>query len=194
MKHSFARATLSLWRVSDKKNSLERRQDETVTAAVHQVALTAERVGRPAAAEHMRNAWAKTYGLHPEPSKAYAEAVLAVEAVAIPAIVPKHVDATLGHVYGQLRNQGYLYELSILDKATGDCASVEAVTQLVELLWKGHTDRHEGNVPAVPITQEAAEMAVHAAASLIQWFASDAIRRKSRLMLGLRPLPLLLEG
>jgi hypothetical protein len=46
-------------------------------------------------------------------------------------------------------------------------------------LWEGHTDRHEGNRPALPITQPAAEMAVHAAAALVQWFSSGAIRRKA---------------
>jgi hypothetical protein len=53
------------------------------------------------------------------------------------------------------------------------------ITALIGLLREGHTDRHEGNRPALPITQEAAEMAVHAAAMLVQWFSSGAIRRKA---------------
>lgn len=167
----------SVWKVSDTFDSLERRQDETVTAASHQAGQTAESYGRAAAAERLRNAWGKAYGLHPDPSKAYSEAILAVEAVAVPAITPKEASAHLGHVYGQLRTQGHLYELVITDKS-GALASVQPVTELVGLLWNGHTDRHEGNVPAVPISPEAAQMAVHAAATLVQWFASGAIRRK----------------
>ena len=167
----------SVWKVSDTCDSLERRQDETVTAAAHQAGQTAKSYGRAAAADRLRNAWSKTYGLHPDPSKAFGEAILAVEAVAVPAITPKEADAHLGHVYGQLRTQGHLYELAITDKS-GVLASVQPVTDLVGLLWNGHTDRHEGNVPAVPISQEAAEMAVHAAATLVQWFSSGAVRRK----------------
>lgn len=167
----------SIWKVSKACDSLERRQDETVTAAAHQAGQVAKSYGRAAAAEHLSNAWTKTYGLHPDPSKAYGEAILAVEAVAVPAITPKEASAHLGHVYGQLRSQGHLYELVITDKS-GAAGSIQPITELVGLLWHGHTDRHEGNIPAISITQEAAEMAVHAAATLVQWFASGAIRRK----------------
>ena len=173
---TFLREGHSVWKVSDSFDALERRQEATVTAAAHQAGLTAKSSGRAAAADHLQKAWGKTYGLHPDPSEAYGDAILAVEAVAIPAIEPTNAAATLGTVYGQLKSQGSLYELAILSK-TGDQASVESVTQLVGLLWEGHTDRHEGNVPAVPITQEAAEMAVHAAAMLVQWFSSGAVQR-----------------
>jgi hypothetical protein len=168
----------SVWKVSEDIDALERRQDATVTAAAHHATKTARFAGRPASAVRLEEAWSAAYGLHPEPSKAFSRAILAVEAVAVPAIVPNKADATLGHVLGQLRNQGHLYELAIVDKA-GTPSSVEAVTALVGLLWEGHTDRHEGNRPALPITQEAAEMAVHAAAVLVQWFSSGAIRRKT---------------
>ena len=167
----------SIWKISDTLDALERRQDATVTAAFHQAGDTASSVGRPAASDHLEIAWRKIYGLHPDPSKAFSEAILAVEAVAVPAITPNQVDATLGNVYGQLLKQGNLYELAITDKS-GSPASVQPVTELVGLLWRGHTDRHEGNIPAVPITQEAAEMAVHAAATLVQWFATGAVRRE----------------
>jgi hypothetical protein len=168
----------SIWKVSDDKTSLERRQDATVTKSAHQATESARSTGRPASAARLEGAWTATYGLHPEPSKAFGQAILAVEAVAVPAIVPNHVNATLGHVLGQLKNQGHLYELAIVDKS-GALSSVDAVTALISLLWEGHTDRHEGNRPALPITQEAAEMAVHAAAVLVQWFSSGAIRRKT---------------
>jgi hypothetical protein len=168
----------SVWKVSDNEDALERRQDATVTSAAHHATETARSVGRPASAIRLEEAWSAAYGLHPEPSKAFSRAILAVEAIAVPAIVPNKADATLGHVLGQLRNQGHLYELAIVDK-TGAPSSVEALTVLVGLLWEGHTDRHEGNRPALPITQEAAEMAVHAAAMLVQWFSSGAIRRKA---------------
>lgn len=166
----------SIWKVSDTFDGLERRQESTVTAAAHRASETARSFGRPASAEHLEKAWRHTYGLHPEPSKAFGEAVLAVEAVAVPAIVPAHAGAHLGHVYGQLSRQGSLYDVVISDRA-GNPSSVEPVTQLVGLLWHGHTDRHEGNEPAIPITQEAAEMALHTATTLVQWFSSGCVRR-----------------
>jgi len=166
----------SIWKVSDTFDGLERRQDSTVTAAAHRASESAKSFGRPAAAKHLESAWRHTFGLHPSPSKAFGEAILAVEAVAVPAISPTQAAAHLGHVYGQLSSQGSLYEVVITDKA-GDPAPVEPVTQLVGLLWHGHTDRHEGNEPAIPITQEAAEMALHAATTLVQWFSSGCVRR-----------------
>lgn len=163
----------SVWRVNDKQDGLEHRQDRVVTDAVRTAA------DRGPAAEHLRRAWNKTYALHPDPSKAYQEAILAVEAAAIPVVQPTNMQATLGHVLGQLDRQGHLYEAVITDKS-GAAASVVAATELVRLLWEGHTDRHEGNRPAIPISQEAAEMAVHLAATLVAWFSSGAVRRKSR--------------
>ena len=173
----FLREGHSIWRVSDSHNALERRQDAIVTAAAHRATETACSTGVPAAADHLQAAWAAVYGLHPDPSKAFREAILAVEAVAVPVIVPTPRLAMLGDVLRELRAHGDQYGLAIVDK-TGSPASVTPVTELVELLWRGHTDRHEGNIPAIPITQGAAEMAVHAAATLVQWFASDAVRRK----------------
>jgi hypothetical protein len=167
----------SIWRVAPSLDALERRQDATVTRAAHHASQVAQSTGRPASADHLERAWAAAYGLHPEPSKAFGAAILAVEAVAVPAILPMQADAHLGHVFGQLKSQGNLYELVIVDK-TGTPSPVDPVTSLIGLLWEGHTDRHEGNRPAIPITQDAAEMAVHAAATLVQWFASGAIRRK----------------
>ena len=106
----------SIWKVSDRYDSLERRQDATVTSAAHQATETARSADRAASATRLEEAWSAAYGLHPEPSKAFGQAILAVEAVAVPAIVPNQADATLGHVLGQLSRQGHLYELVIVDK------------------------------------------------------------------------------
>lgn len=170
----------SAWRVSDDLSALERRQDATVTATTQQAQQAARISGRQSAAEHLEKAWHHVYGLHPDPSRAYGEAILAVEATAVPIVIPNDVGAHLGHVYGQLKSQGHLYELAITEKA-GKRASVTVVTEMIGLLWHGHTDRHEGNVPGIPITNEAAQMAVHAAATLVQWFTSGAVRRKSQM-------------
>jgi hypothetical protein len=44
----------SIWKVSDGLDGLERRQDETVTAAAHQASQAAESYGRAAAAERLK--------------------------------------------------------------------------------------------------------------------------------------------
>lgn len=167
----------SIWKVSECLSGLERRQDATVTVAAQHAEHISKISTRPAAADHLARAWSKVYGLNAAPSEAYGEALLAVEAVAVSAITPNDPGATLGHVYGQLRTQGHLYELAITDKA-GNNAPVDPVTHMIGLLWHGHTDRHEGNSPSIPIAQETAEMAVHAAVTLVQWFTSGAIRRR----------------
>jgi len=167
----------SIWKVSDSHDSLERRQDRTVTKAAHKATEIARASGRPAAAARLEEAWSAVYGLHPDPSKAYGQAILAVEAVAVPAIVPTDLNATLGAVRGTLRAEQNSYELAIVNKF-GSPSSIDSVVALLSLLWEGHTDRHEGNRPAYPITQDAAEMAVHMAATLVQWFSSGVIRRK----------------
>jgi hypothetical protein len=55
------------------------------------------------AAGHLRLAWTAAYGLEPDPNEAYAEAVRAVEAAAIPLVVPAATQPTLGSALTTLR-------------------------------------------------------------------------------------------
>lgn len=77
----------------------------------------------------------------------------------------------------QLDRQGYLYKVAIRDRA-GVSLPLTAVVQMIRMLWEGHTDRHEGVTPALPITNEAAQMAVPLAVTLVQWFASGTVVRR----------------
>ncbi|AHH18119.1 hypothetical protein NONO_c33320 [Nocardia nova SH22a] len=167
----------SVWKVGKSGDFLERRHDSTVTAAARETTESAVRAGRDAGAAHLQTAWDAAYRLHPDPSTAYREAILAVEAAAIPVVVPNQAGATLGHVLGQLDRQGHLYQMAINDRS-GVSQPMTVVVQMIRLLWDGHTDRHEGVTRAVPITREAAQMATHAAVTLVQWFTSGAIRRR----------------
>ena len=69
------------------------------------------------------------------------------------------------------------WELAILgpDRAPRDISSLLA---MLELLWQGQSDRHGGVAPTVPIPSDAADMAVHLAVSLVQWFQSGAVRKR----------------
>ncbi|MEV0359460.1 hypothetical protein AB0H71_25735 [Nocardia sp. NPDC050697] len=165
----------SVWRVSSGGNALERRHDQVVTDAVRQAGAAADAAGRSAAAARLRTAWDAAFRFHPDPSVAYREAVLAVEAAAIPVVVPRQAGATLGHVLGQLDRQGQLYRVAICDRS-GVSAPTTAVVQMIRLLWEGHTDRHEGVTAALPITAESACMAVTLAVTLVQWFTSGAVQ------------------
>jgi hypothetical protein len=46
---------------------------------------------------------------------------------------------------------------------------------MIELLWKGHVARHAGGPNYRPQRQGEAQMAVHLATTLVQWFTSGAV-------------------
>lgn len=167
----------SAYRVSDDLLSLERRVDSSVAEAVRATRATATKAGRRAAATHLAEAWGKAYGLKPDPGIAYREAVRAVEAAAIPLVLPADPLPTLGKVLASLRQGAAKWELVIADK-NGAPAPIDSVIAMIGLLWCGHRDRHAGGPTTAPITQPAAEAAVHLAATLVHWFSSGAVRRK----------------
>lgn len=55
------------------------------------------------ASGHLGKAWAAAFDQEPNPSTAYSEAIKAVEAAAIPVVLPNDPLATLGKVVGELR-------------------------------------------------------------------------------------------
>jgi hypothetical protein len=67
------------------------------------------------------------------------------------------------------------YELVILDQ-TSNPASIDCVRLMIEALWFGHRDRHEGGPTSAPISQAAAEAAVSIATTLVQLLAAGAVR------------------
>jgi hypothetical protein len=162
----------SSWRVADDGRALERRIDPTVVETARSATTPGTSTG-----EHLATAWRAAYGRQPDPGKAYAEAIKAVEAAAVPIVEPNHARATLGSVLGTLKAGQADWELAILGPDRTRC-DAEVVVAMLELLWRGQSDRHAGNVPTVAISAEAALMAVHLAATLVHWFNTGAIRRK----------------
>ncbi|GAB2467896.1 hypothetical protein GCM10027187_40070 [Streptosporangium sandarakinum] len=161
----------SAWKVKDSWDGLTTRVDETVAQAVN---TTISDTGSDASA-HLRKAWDAAYGIQPDPTVAYSEAVKAAEAVTIPAVLPRDRGATLGKVLGEMKNTRARWTLSIDDKV-GQPASADAVIEMIALLWHGQRDRHSG--PEMKLTTlEAARMAVHTAATLVQWFTSGNVHR-----------------
>src|SRR5262249_48786547 len=98
----------SAWRVADNRKSLERRVGPTATHAFRQSA-----VGNPG--PHPPAAWTAAYGRHPDPSRAYSEAIKAVEAACIPVVIPGEsgAKATLGKVIIGLNDHQQDWRLTI---------------------------------------------------------------------------------
>lgn len=166
------------WRVTPDGQALERRVDETVTEAVAHTILTAMGV----ASDHLKTAWRATYERHPDPDKAYAEAVKAVEAVACPLVLEKKTaqgNAILSDVIGVLKSPhgGAKWELLFTDRQDTP-AAVGPVVAMMGLLMQGHRSRHSGGPASRRQTQAEAEAAVHLAATLVQWLSSDVLRKK----------------
>ncbi|MEH0822173.1 MULTISPECIES: hypothetical protein [unclassified Micromonospora] len=160
------------WRINATGDGLERRVDDTVTAAVTDTVRDAG----AEAAEHLRIAWQTAYGRHPDPDKAYREAVLAVEAVACPLVSPNNSVPTLGTVIRDLSSQSSRWALAFGNRA-GLSAGPERLIEMLRLLWEGQS-RHAGAANSRRQTQAEAEAAVHLAATLVQWLTSGVLYQR----------------
>jgi hypothetical protein len=160
----------SLWRVANDGQSLERRVDQTAT---HVAAMLAAQ--ETSSAPHLSAAWQNCYGRNPNPSRAYSECIKAVEAAAIPLVSPSNAKATLGTVIRDLEASQVHWQLAIV--GSDGSRSIAAPLVMLRLLWQGQSDRHGGMSPTVAPSQAAAEMAVHLAITLAQWFQTKGIQR-----------------
>jgi hypothetical protein len=100
-----------------------------------------------------------------------------VKAATIPVLLPRGTNEKRDPRQGScsLDNAGGKWALAIEGTNDGD---VEPLTGLIQLLWKGHVARHADGPNYRPQRQDEAQMAVHLAAMLVQWFASGAVRRR----------------
>lgn len=126
----------------------------------------------PRAAQRLRAAWKAAYGLDPQPSAAILDCIRAVEAVAIPVVIPNQDGAQYWHVLGHLTSQGEAWRLVIMGQHGND--SVEPVVSMMERLGGAHLDRHEGREPPEP-SVGAAQAAVMLAVTLVHWFNTGAV-------------------
>ncbi|MGW6740733.1 hypothetical protein ACWGDX_08305 [Streptomyces sp. NPDC055025] len=166
----------SAFTVAEDASGLERRMDE-ILHATYNKAVEAGASKAETAADHLRAAFTEAYGLKPDPSAAYSRAIKAVEAVANPLFLPNAPEPTLGKVRAHLDQGRHKYEMVIADK-TGVPADIDAAVAMISLLWHGQRDRHEGGPTSAPVTQAAAETAVHTAAILVHWISNGSIRKK----------------
>ncbi|MFE2911378.1 hypothetical protein [Kitasatospora indigofera] len=165
----------SLYTIRDDGRALVSRVDPAVKAATEAAAEAADQPERGSATRHLRQALDAAYALHPDPVKAYSEAIKAVESAAHATLQPRHATATLGTMLGEFRQVQAKLSVPIAGKSGTEGLAV--VETMMDLLWTGQTSRH-GNLQVTrDETVQEAVMAVHLAASLVQFFASEAVRR-----------------
>jgi hypothetical protein len=159
-------------RIAGNQRQLVERLDPTVTAAAEHAAATAE----PDTVRLLRTAWNQIYGLHPDPTSAYRDAVRAVEQVACPLVLPVDAAATLGKVVAHLRQGGHKWAFTLVDRDGTD--TIEPLLGMMERLWTGQVSRHGGGQNSRDQRPDEAEAAVHLAATLVQLLGSGALTRR----------------
>lgn len=165
----------SAYRVNDARTGLELRVDTTAQQAVAGALAAARTPSSGSAADHLARAWTCAYGRDPDPSKAYGEAIKAVESAAQALVEPNNARATLGTMLGVLRNSPQRFATAIA--AAGGVDDIALVADMMRRLWQGQTSRHGSQSPTRLETQQEAEMAVHLAATLVQWLAAGLVHR-----------------
>jgi len=132
------------------------------------------------AAAILQNAWTKVYGLYPDPTAAYDEAIRAVEAAFCSAVLPKKDLSTLGHVTSALKDDPSKLRHVWPASDEGGRSAAELTRSLMELLMRQQGWRHgsEGSKdPNAPksASPEQAKAAVHLALLLISWKVSGSV-------------------
>lgn len=154
----------SVWALAPDQKRLTRRVLPEAQAAAERVISAGDK-----AAELIGSAWLAVYGLKPNPTDGFNQAVRAVEAVACPVIIPNDGDATLGRAIGILKaNKG---GFSTVFQNPRNTDPVDAVLALMQLVWTNNYARHAAD-PSVPlhVSQEEAEAALTAAVALVTFF------------------------
>ncbi|MFF3208431.1 hypothetical protein [Streptomyces sp. NPDC002962] len=156
------------------KAGLRQRVYPTVEALAEAAATRAgQDRARGSAGAHLKRAWAAAYALHPEPGKAYSEAIKAVEAAAQATVEPKNSKATLGTMIKVMENTQGRWVVGI--GAEPSSAGAETVTRMMRLLWTGQTSRHGGSHPTREETVAEARAAVHLAVALLNFFTDGIL-------------------
>jgi hypothetical protein len=159
----------SVWTVADNNRSLMRRVSSETQQALDRAATPADR-----ASAELREAWSAVLARNPDSAKAWGHAIVAIEELSIPLVVPSQAKPNLGHVIGQLDKQGALWKLA-LHGADGS-QSVEPLVCMLRLMWP-NPGRHGGAV-ARPISVEEAQDVVHLAVTIVQWLRTGALSKR----------------
>ena len=161
----------SVYRVGqgeDDRWELQRTYSDEMIALVE---ATAGQTGR--AAEHLRIAWSKIAGRHPDPDKACWDAAKAVEVAAKPFVSPNDSGLTLGRIIGEMGKHPERWECELTP-----VGSVERIVDMMSVVWE-EGRRHGDETKPIGVSPEAAEIVVQTAVVLAHWFESGFVRRVS---------------
>jgi hypothetical protein len=162
----------SAFTVAGNYRQLVERVDLTATTAAEYALENAP----PTAGTLLREAWNQAYGLDPDPTSAYGDAVRAVEHVACPLVLPKDEVGTLGKVIRHLQQGGHKWQFVLVD---GDgTGTIDPLVAMLDRLWTGQVSRHGGGQQSREQTKAEAEAAVHLAATLVQLLTIGALTRR----------------
>lgn len=162
----------SAYRLSTTRRRLERRVSEHTEAVIEKAAEAAgDEAGR-----RLHGAWENVFGLHSDPTTAYREAIRAVEAVACPIVLPNAPKPTLGTVIAHLKDAPHKWEVRIPGRVAGAEDGVGALVAMLELLWTGQVSRHAGSSTSRDQLPIEADAALPLAATIVHWFAIEAVR------------------
>ena len=160
-----ARSAYVVVEVNGGKHEIQLRQSQEMVALIES---EANQPGR--AAEHLRKACSKCFGLHPDLNEACFEAVKAIEVAGAPVVIPDAPEPTLGKMCSAVRDKPEKWET---DSAFD--GSVQTILGMMDMVWKGHL-RHGKECAPLEVSQEAAEMTVQTAVLLVSWFRSGRVR------------------
>lgn len=167
------RAGRSKWTVVQRegKPRLGERMPEGVRVAAEQV-MTGE--GAPGAL--LRKAWNKVHDLEPDDSGAYAAAVKAVEAAALPVLGIDKETATVADAVRAIEKRDASWRLPFLREHT-EYPSRDVLLGMLKSLYRGQRDRH-GSEAYRDVTHDEAEAAVLMAVTIVGFFSGGLVAER----------------
>ncbi|WP_147915210.1 hypothetical protein [Ruania zhangjianzhongii] len=165
------RAAGAGWRVGDRGGrwGLVAAVNTGVERVVAEVVSSADR-----AAALLKSAWDAAFGVTPQASHAYHDAVRAVEVYSCPLFSTKDKSATLGKDIAVIRSRPEAWSFALA--GSRNSTGVEQLVSAMQLLWHSHTDRH-GREDYEDVSIEAARAAVLLASTLVGWFSLGLVKR-----------------
>lgn len=162
----------SKWKVGERAGfpGLELRVPEGVSTAADDIIARPGNAGRRLAA-----AWEKLYGIKPDYSEAYSQAIKAVEDAVLPVVTPNDKVGTLGKAITVLENQKWTLNLA---KSSEKAPPSEVLVKMLRMLWVGEPDRHGGNTEGTEATFEESVLAVSIAVAVVNMFSVEGLAYK----------------
>jgi hypothetical protein len=127
------------------------------------------------AARKIASAWNACYRHNPDYDRAYRDAVLAVEAVALPVVAPRNKRGTLGNVVSHIADTSAKWTVGGTD--TEQQTSGQTLLSMLRTVWHNQQRHAQSDGTILDVTRDEAETAVTLAVTLVHWFSSGLVKR-----------------